>query len=116
MGGLLLPTGAARELTPLPFTTSGEPIPGTRRHRELNPGPPDLQTSALPTELTGRLRGFVFVTNPCTCLFIFSPSEKDNIRKLFPAAEFIWIPGAGHWVHSEKPKEFLEAVCPFLAA
>lgn len=44
------------------------------------------------------------------------PSEKDAIRQLFPAAEFVWIADAGHWVHSEKPKEFLEAVCPFLAA
>ncbi|XP_043192874.1 protein ABHD11-like isoform X1 [Amphibalanus amphitrite] len=44
------------------------------------------------------------------------PAEKDNIRRLFPAAEFVWIPGAGHWVHSEKPQEFLEVVCPFLAA
>jgi pimeloyl-ACP methyl ester carboxylesterase len=31
--------------------------------------------------------------------------EKDftNIRKLFPAAEFIVIPGAGHWIHSDNP-------------
>ena len=57
-GGLLLllkATGAAREPTPRPFTTVGEPIPRTGRHWELNPVPLDLQTSALPTELTGRL-------------------------------------------------------------
>ena len=56
-GGLLLllkATGAAREPTPRPFTTAGEPIPRTGRHRELNPGPLDLQTNALQTELTGR--------------------------------------------------------------
>ena len=47
-------TSAAREPTPRPCTTVGEPIPRTGRHWELNPGPPDLQTSALPTELTGR--------------------------------------------------------------
>ena len=60
MGGLMLlikATGAAREPTPHPFTTVGEPIPRTGRHRELNPGPLDLQTNALPTELTGRFRG-----------------------------------------------------------
>ena len=57
-GGLLLllkATGAAREPTPRPFTTVGEPIPRTGRHWELNPVPLDLQTNALPTELTGRL-------------------------------------------------------------
>ena len=31
-----------------------EPIRKTGRYRDLNPGPPDLQVSALPTELTGR--------------------------------------------------------------
>ena len=57
-GGLLLllkATGAAREPTPRPFTTVGEPIPRTGRHWELNLVPLDLQTNALPTELTGRL-------------------------------------------------------------
>ena len=52
-GGLLLllkATGAAREPTPRPFTTVGEPIPRTGRHRELNAGPRD--TNTLPTELT----------------------------------------------------------------
>ncbi|XP_037075207.1 protein ABHD11-like isoform X2 [Pollicipes pollicipes] len=44
------------------------------------------------------------------------PSAQDEIRALFPAARFIWIPDAGHWVHSEQPARFLEAVCPFLAS
>jgi pimeloyl-ACP methyl ester carboxylesterase len=32
--------------------------------------------------------------------------EKDfrNILKIFPAAEFIIIPGAGHWIHSDNPE------------
>ena len=57
-GGLLLllkATGAAREPTPRPFTTVEEPIPRTGRHWDLNPIPLDLQTNALPTELTGRI-------------------------------------------------------------
>ena len=60
-GGLLLllkATGAAREPTPRPFTTVEEPIPRTGRHWDLNPVPLDLQTNALPTELTGRPHGF----------------------------------------------------------
>lgn len=47
-----------------------------------------------------------------------SPYVKEEdyspIRELFPKAEFIIIPGAGHWVHSEKPSEFLKAICNFL--
>ena len=60
-GGLLLLLQAywcCARAHPRPFTTFGKPIPRTGRHRELNSEPHDLQTSALPTELTGRnLRG-----------------------------------------------------------
>ncbi|XP_035231249.1 protein ABHD11-like isoform X4 [Stegodyphus dumicola] len=34
--------------------------------------------------------------------------DYPQIRILFAKAEFAVIPGAGHWVHSEKPSEFLE--------
>lgn len=42
--------------------------------------------------------------------------EEDypSIRRMFPKAEFVVIPGAGHWVHSERPSEFLEVLCKFL--
>jgi pimeloyl-ACP methyl ester carboxylesterase len=33
---------------------------------------------------------------------------------LFPNAELVTIPGAGHWVHAEKPKELLEVLKGFL--
>lgn len=39
-----------------------------------------------------------------------------EIRRLFPAAEFVAIPGAGHWLHAEKPKEFLDATRAFLSS
>jgi len=35
-------------------------------------------------------------------------------RERFPLAEFKYVPGAGHWVHSQKPKEFLDLLLPFL--
>lgn len=42
-------------------------------------------------------------------------SEHDAIRKLFPNAEFITIQGAGHWVHSDQPAEFIQIVGSFLS-
>lgn len=42
------------------------------------------------------------------------PDDHDEILKLFPQAEFNYVEGAGHWVHSEKPIEFLNLVCDFL--
>ena len=35
--------------------------------------------------------------------------HRAPIRALFPAARFARIPGAGHWLHADKPREF-EAV------
>ncbi|WP_424831088.1 alpha/beta fold hydrolase [Ruegeria sp.] len=44
------------------------------------------------------------------------PEHRDRIRSLFPSARFAKIPGAGHWLHAEKPREFEAAVRAFLNA
>jgi pimeloyl-ACP methyl ester carboxylesterase len=40
--------------------------------------------------------------------------HRDLIRARFPAARFAKLPGAGHWLHAEKPREFEAAVRVFL--
>jgi pimeloyl-ACP methyl ester carboxylesterase len=42
------------------------------------------------------------------------PAHRAEIRRLFPAAIFARIPGAGHWLHAEKPREVEAAVRAFL--
>ncbi len=42
------------------------------------------------------------------------PDHRPTIEKLFPHAKFAKIPGAGHWLHAEKPREFEAAVAAFL--
>lgn len=44
------------------------------------------------------------------------PEYRDTIRALFPMARFAKLPGAGHWLHAEKPREFEETVRVFLNA
>jgi esterase len=44
------------------------------------------------------------------------PDNRETIRTLFPKARFAKIPGAGHWLHAEKPREFEETVRVFLEA
>lgn len=44
------------------------------------------------------------------------PEHRETIRRLFPHARFAKLPGAGHWLHAEKPREFEEAVRVFLTA
>ena len=42
------------------------------------------------------------------------PEYRDTIRRYFPTARMVKIPGANHWLHAEKPREFEAAVDAFL--
>ena len=44
------------------------------------------------------------------------PEHRDTIRVLFPKARFARLPGAGHWLHADKPREFEDTVRVFLQA
>lgn len=43
-----------------------------------------------------------------------TPEARPAIKRLFPTARFAKIPGAGHWLHAEKPREFEASVRAFL--
>lgn len=45
-----------------------------------------------------------------------TPEARPAIKRMFPNARFAKIPGAGHWLHAEKPREFEAAVAAFLGA
>lgn len=56
------------------------------------------------------------------CLFIrggrsgyIRDADWPEIRRLFPQAELATIPHAGHWVHVDDPKAFLQVVNVFMA-
>ncbi|VVC86804.1 unnamed protein product [Leptidea sinapis] len=36
------------------------------------------------------------------------------IKEYFPSAELVYIEGANHWVHVDRPDQFLETLCKFL--
>jgi len=42
------------------------------------------------------------------------PKDHGLIRRIFTDCDFQYVPDAGHWVHSEKPHEFLEIVLKFI--
>lgn len=44
------------------------------------------------------------------------PAHRPLIQAQFPNARFARIPGAGHWLHAEKPREFQETARLFLNA
>ena len=41
---------------------------------------------------------------------------RTVIRPLFPHARFAKLPGAGHWLHADKPREFEQTLRVFLDA
>lgn len=43
-----------------------------------------------------------------------SPSHHPEIRRLFPGARMQTVPNAGHWVHADRPQDFMAAVQGFL--
>jgi esterase len=44
------------------------------------------------------------------------PEYRPVIERLFPSAQIVHVPGAGHWVHAERQDAFLTLVTPFLTA
>jgi pimeloyl-ACP methyl ester carboxylesterase len=42
------------------------------------------------------------------------PEHRETIRARFPAVRFARLPGAGHWLHAERPREFADTVAAFL--
>ena len=45
-----------------------------------------------------------------------SPDYRPTIRALFPAARFVKIPSAGHWLHADDPRAFEGTVRAYLDA
>lgn len=43
-----------------------------------------------------------------------SRDHEDEIRKVFPNAEFSWIKDSGHLIHIDRPNEFCEKIVTFL--
>lgn len=41
------------------------------------------------------------------------PENRPTIKALFPKAQFAKIPGAGHWLHADRPREFEAAIRAF---
>ncbi len=64
-------------------------------------------------EVTGQFGGAALFLSGALSEYVL-PTHRARIRALFPSARFAKIPGAGHWLHAEKPREFEAAVATFL--
>jgi len=66
-------------------------------------------------QIGGQFEGPAFFLSGANSDYV-KREDRDLIKGLFPAAKFAKIPGAGHWLHAEKPREFEAAVAAFLNA
>ena len=66
-------------------------------------------------EIAGRFEGPALFLAGALSQYVL-PEHRAVIRALFPAATIARIPGAGHWLHADKPREFEAAVAAFLEA
>lgn len=64
-------------------------------------------------DVSGRYEGRTLFLGGAESDYI-APAHRAAITALFPAARFARIPGAGHWLHAEKPREFEAAVRTWL--
>lgn len=64
---------------------------------------------------TGRFDGPSLFLTGADSTYV-QPEHRDLIKALFPKARFAKIPGAGHWLHADRPRAFEETVDVFLAA
>ena len=68
-----------------------------------------------PEDAQGQFDGPVLMLSGAESAYV-QPAHRDQIRAYFPRARFAKIPGAGHWLHADRPREFEAAVRAFLDA
>ncbi|MGR3342082.1 MAG: alpha/beta fold hydrolase [Paracoccaceae bacterium] len=64
-------------------------------------------------QVAGRFEGDVLFLSGSDSEYV-SRGDRPRIKALFPKAKFARIPGAGHWLHAEKPREFGAVVRAYL--
>ena len=66
-------------------------------------------------DVDGAFEGPAFFLSGKESDYVLS-DHRAKIRRLFPNSVFARIPGAGHWLHAEKPREFILSAETFLDA
>jgi len=65
--------------------------------------------------VTGQFPGAALFLSGAESSYVL-PEHRPVIRDLFPKSRFARLPGVGHWLHAEKPRDFEETVRVFLTA
>ncbi|KPA21637.1 Esterase YbfF [Shimia sp. SK013] len=65
-------------------------------------------------DISGRFEGPTLFLSGANSDYV-APEHRATIREKFPKARFAKITGAGHWLHAEKPREFVASLEAWLS-
>ena len=66
-------------------------------------------------DITGSFDGPAFFLSGGESTYV-ARGHREQTKALFPQAKFASIPGTGHWLHAEKPREFEAALRAWMEA
>ena len=66
-----------------------------------------------PDGVDGQYEGEVLFLSGGNSTYV-KPEDRPVIKALFPQARFAKLPGTGHWLHAEKPRDFEASLRAFL--
>ena len=98
------------------FFTQSLDLPGKRWRLNLDALEAEMpKIIGWPEDVTGQFAGPTLFLSGGASDYV-QPEHRIPIKALFPQARFAKIPGAGHWLHAEKPREFEATLRIFLNA
>ncbi|MBO9430702.1 alpha/beta fold hydrolase [Sulfitobacter sp. R18_1] len=98
------------------FFTQSLDLPGKRWRLNLDALEAEMpKIIGWPEDVTGQFAGPTLFLSGGASDYV-QPEHRASIKALFPQARFAKIPGAGHWLHAEKPREFEATLRIFLNA
>lgn len=98
------------------FFTQSLDVPNQRWRLNLDVLEAEMdQIIGWPSDVNGSFDGSTLFLSGGASDYV-QPAHRDTIKPFFPAARFAKLPGAGHWLHAEKPREFEAALRVFLDA
>lgn len=96
------------------FFTQSLDIKGKRWKLNLDVLRQDMDKILGFPEISGPFAGDVLFLSGANSHYV-QTEHRPLIKAKFPNARFAKIPGAGHWLHAEKPREFEATVRAYLA-
>jgi len=96
------------------FFTQSLDVPGKRWRLNLDALEAEMpKIIGWPDDVSGQFAGPTLLLSGGASDYV-QPEHREAIKALFPQARFAKIPGAGHWLHAEKPREFEATLRIFL--